>query len=77
VVSLLGGLGIVYLAPILGHSTYVPVEVTEGFKFLFLDFSNTVTKYIEMQGFVTPDWLPFAITNILGYYFGSAAMQRK
>jgi uncharacterized membrane protein YfcA len=77
VVSLLGGLGIVFLAPILGHSTYVPVEVTEGFKFLFLDFSNTVTKYIEMQGFVTPDWLPFAITNIIGFYFGSAAMQRK
>jgi len=77
VTSMLGGLGIVFLAPILGHSTYVPVEVTEGFKFLFLDFSNTVTKYIEMQGFVTPDWLPFAITNIIGFYFGSAAMQRK
>ena len=77
VVSLLGGLGIVFLAPILGHSTFVPVEVNEGFKFLFLDFSNTVTKYIEMQGFVTPDWLPFAITNIIGFYFGSAAMQRK
>jgi hypothetical protein len=77
VTSMLGGLGIVFLAPILGHSTYVPVEVTEGFKFLFLDFSNTVTKYIELQGFVTPDYLSFAITNIIGFYFGSAAMQRK
>lgn len=77
VVSLLGGLGIVFLAPLLGHSTFVPVEVTEGFKFLFLDFQNTVTEYKELYGFVTPDWLPFAITNIIGFYFGSAAMQRK
>ena len=77
VVSLFGGLGIVFLAPILDHATYVPVEVTEGFKFLFLDFTTTVTEYKELYGFVTPDWLPFAITNIVGFYFGSAAMQRK
>ena len=77
VTAMLGGLGIVFLAPILGHSTFVPVEVTEGFKLLFLDFTNTVTEYKEMYGFVTPDWLPFAITNIIGFYFGSAAMQRK
>jgi len=75
--AMLGGLGIVFVAPILGHSTFVPVEVTEGFKLLFLDFTNTVTEYKELYGFVTPDWLPFAITNIIGFYFGSAAMQRK
>jgi uncharacterized membrane protein YfcA len=75
--AMLGGLGIVFLAPILGHSTFVPVEVTNGFKLLFLDFTNTVTEYKELYGFVTPDWLPFAITNIIGFYFGSAAMQRK
>jgi uncharacterized membrane protein YfcA len=77
VTAMLGGLGIVFLAPLLGHSTFVPVEVTEGFKFLFFDFTETVTKYVELYGFVTPDWLPFAITNIVGFYFGSAAMQRK
>jgi uncharacterized membrane protein YfcA len=77
VMSLLGGLGIVFLAPLLGQSTNVPVEVTSGFKFLFLDFTNTVTEYIELQGFVTPEWLPVAIMNIIGFYFGSAAMQRK
>jgi uncharacterized membrane protein YfcA len=75
--AMLGGLGIVFLAPILEHSTFVPVEVTSGFKFLFLDFTNTITEYKELYGFVTPDWLPFAITNIIGFYFGSAAMQRK
>jgi uncharacterized membrane protein YfcA len=77
VTSMLGGLGIVFLAPLLDHSTFVPVEVTSGFKFLFLDFTNTVTEYIELKGFVTPDYLSFAITNIIGFYFGSAAMQRK
>lgn len=77
VTAMLGGLGIVFLAPILGHSTFVPVEVTEGFKFLFLDFTTTVTEYKELYGFVTPEWLPFAISNVVGFYFGSAAMQRK
>ena len=77
VMSLLGGLGIVFLAPMLGQPTNVPVEVNSGFKFLFLDFTNTVTEYIQLEGFVTPEWLPVAIMNIIGFYFGSAAMQRK
>ena len=77
VTAMLGGLGIVFLAPLLGQSTNVPVEVTSGFKFLFLDFTNTVTEYIELKGFVTPEWLPVAIMNIIGFYFGSAAMQRR
>jgi uncharacterized membrane protein YfcA len=77
VMSLIGGLGIVFLAPLLGEPTNVPVEVTSGFKFLFLDFTNTVTEYIQLKGFVTPEWLPVAIMNIIGFYFGSAAMQRK
>jgi len=77
VTAMLGGLGIVFIAPLFGHATFVPVEVTEGFKFLFFDFTNTVTEYKELYGFVTPDWLPYAVVNIIGYYFGSAAMQRK
>lgn len=74
--SMLAGIGIVFLAPILGMSTNVPIEVTEGFKFLFLDFTETNTVYKELQGFVTPEWLPVAIMNIIGFYFGSAAMKR-
>jgi uncharacterized membrane protein YfcA len=77
VMALLGGLGIVFLAPMLGQPTNVPIEVTSGFKFLFLDFTNTVTEYIQLEGFVTPEWLPVAIMNIIGFYFGSAAMQRR
>jgi uncharacterized membrane protein YfcA len=77
IMAMCGGLGIVFLAPMLGQPTNVPVEVTSGFKFLFLDFTNTVTEYIQLEGFVTPEWLPLALTNVIGFYFGSAAMQRK
>jgi uncharacterized membrane protein YfcA len=77
VTAMLGGLGIVFLAPLLGQSTNVPIEVTSGFKFLFLDFTNTETIYKQLEGFVTPEWLPVAIMNIIGFYFGSAAMQRR
>jgi len=77
IMAMLGGLGIVFLAPLLGQPTNVPVEVTSGFKFLFLDFTNTATKYLKLEGFVTPEWLPLALTNVIGFYFGSAAMQRK
>lgn len=77
VMALLGGLGIVFVAPLLNQVTNVPVEVTEGWKFLFFDFTNTATQYVQLEGFVTPEWLPVAIMNIIGFYFGSAAMQRK
>ena len=77
IMAMLGGLGIVFLAPLLNQPTNVPVEVTSGFKFLFLDFTNTVTEYIQLEGFVTPEWLPLALTNVIGFYFGSAAMQRR
>ena len=76
VFSLLAGIGIVFLAPIMGISTNVPIEVTEGFKFLFIDTTHTFTEYIKLDGFVTPEWLPIAIMNIIGFYFGSAAMKR-
>jgi hypothetical protein len=69
--------GIVFLAPLMNEVTNVPIERTEGFKFLFLDFTNKVTEYVQLEGFVTPEWLPVAIMNIIGFYFGSAAMQRR
>ena len=50
IMAMLGGLGIVFLAPLLNQPTNVPVEVTSGFKFLFLDFTNTVTEYIQLEG---------------------------
>lgn len=77
VLAMSGGLGIVFMAPLLDHPTNVPIQVTEGFKFWLFDFTTTVTKYIQLQGFVTPEWLPVSIMNIIGFYFGSAAMQRR
>lgn len=77
IMALIGGLGIVFLAPLMNEVTNVPIERIEGFKFLFLDFTNKVTEYVQLEGFVTPEWLPVAIMNIIGFYFGSAAMQRR
>jgi len=71
------GAAIVLIAPMTGEVTNVPVQVEEGFKFLFFDFTNTVTKYIQLEGYVTPEWLPVAIMNVIGFYFGSASMTRK
>ena len=71
----LGG-AVVLLAPLTDQVTNVPVEVESGFKFLFFDFTNTVTEYVQLEGYVTPDWLPVAIMNIIGFYFGSAAMRK-
>lgn len=76
VVCLMAMAGIILFAPHFGLSTQVPVEVTEGFKFLFFDFTNTVTEYRNLDGMVTPDWLPFAIMNVIGFYFGAASMKR-
>jgi len=77
IMAMLGGLGIVFLAPLLGHPTNIPIEVETGFKFLFFDFTGTETIYKQLEGFVTPEWLPVSIMNIIGFYFGSAAMQRQ
>ena len=77
VLAMTGGLGIVFLAPAMDTVTNVPVTTTEGFKFWLFDFTRPVTTYVPLKGFVTPDWLPVSIMNIIGFYFGSAAMQRK
>ena len=78
VTAMLSGIGIVFMAPLLNQVTNIPVEVTHGSKFLFGIFDNThtVTEYLTLEGWVTPEWLPVAIMNIIGFYFGSAAMTR-
>ena len=79
VTAMLAGIGIVFMAPLLNQVTNIPVEVTQGSKFLFgiFDSTRTVTEYLTLEGWVTPEWLPVAIMNIIGFYFGSAAMTRN
>lgn len=77
ILAMTGGLGIVFLAPTMDTVTNVPITTTGGFKFWLFDFTYPVTTYIQLKGFVTPEWLPAAIMNIIGFYFGSAAMQRR
>ena len=78
VTAMLSGIGIVFMAPLLNQVTNIPVEVTPGSKFLFgiFDSTHTVTEYLTLEGWVTPEWLPVSIMNIIGFYFGSAAMTR-
>ena len=78
VTAMLSGIGIVFMAPLLNQVTNIPVEVTHGSKFLFgiFDSTHTVTEYLTLEGWVTPEWLPVSILNIIGFYFGSAAMTR-
>ena len=72
-----GSLAIIFAAPLMETVTNVPVERQEGFKFLFFDFTHTVTEYVQLKGFVVPEWLHIVVLNIVGFYFGSAAMQRR
>jgi uncharacterized membrane protein YfcA len=76
---MLSGIGIVFLAPLMGQVTNIPMETTTGSKYLFgiIDNTRVVTEYLTLDGWVTPEWLPVAIMNIIGFYFGSAAMQRN
>jgi hypothetical protein len=77
VISFVSMAGFILTAPLWGYSTVIPVDVTEGFKFLFLDFTKTVTQHIELTGMVTPTWLPHSINAIIGFYFGQAMTQRR
>ena len=79
VTAMLAGIGIVFMAPLLNQVTNIPIEVTHGSKFLFgiFDSTHTVTEYLTLEGWVTPEWLPVSIMNIIGFYFGSAAMTRN
>ena len=77
VVCFMGMAGFILMAPIMGLPTVVPVEVTTGFKLLFLDFTNTATQWITLEGMVTPEWLPHAIMSVVGLYFGQSLVVRR
>jgi uncharacterized membrane protein YfcA len=77
VICFMGMAGFILMAPIMGLPTVVPVEVTSGFKFLFLDFTNTVTEWVTLEGMVTPEWLPHGIMSVVGMYFGQSIVNRK
>jgi hypothetical protein len=76
VVMFMSMMAYMLLAPLLGMPTNVPIEVTEGFRFLFFDFSNTVTKYVQLEGTVMPEYFAHVIVAIIGFYFGVGAAKR-
>tara|TARA_B100000953_G_scaffold132837_1_gene109767 strand:+ start:784 stop:1224 length:441 start_codon:yes stop_codon:yes gene_type:complete len=62
---------------IFNEPTNVLYEVTHGFKLWLFDFTWKSQEWKTLAGIVTPDWLPFAIMNVLGFYFGTAAVTRR
>ncbi len=77
VICFMGMAMFILLAPVLGLPTVVPVEITSGFKLLFLDFTNTVVEWKSLEGMVTPEWLPHAIMAVVGMYFGQSIVSRR
>ena len=77
VVSFMAMAMFIIAAPLLGHSTQVPIISTEGFKLLFLDFTREVTQFVQLEGIVTPEWLSHAIMAVVGLYFGSSITSRR
>ncbi len=77
VMSLMGMAIFILIAPILfGQPTNVLTDEIHGFKLWFLDFTWTEPVWKELIGVVTPEWLPYAILNVLGFYFGTGAVKR-
>lgn len=77
VVMLLCFVAFILVAPILGLPTSVPQEVNNGWSFLFFDYVDTYTEWVTLEGIVTPEWLKYAILDIIAFYFGTSAVARK
>ena len=77
VVTLMTLAAFILVAPVLWMTpTNVLAEVTHGFKLWLFDFTWTSMEWKELSGIVTPEWLPYAIMNVIGFYFGTAAVNR-
>jgi len=77
VVTLMALAAFILIAPVLWVTpTNVLSEVTHGFKVWLFDFTWTSMEWKELTGIVTPEWLPYAIMNVIGFYFGTAAVNR-
>ena len=77
VIMLLGFVGFILISPIFGFPTNVPEVVEEGWSFLFFEFVDTKTQWTTLDGIVTPDWLKFAMLDIIAFYFGTSSVARR
>jgi len=78
VTSLMLMAGFILIAPVMfDQPTNVMYDVTHGFKLWLFDFTWTTLEWKSMTGIVTPEWLPYAILNVLGFYFGTGAVTRR
>ena len=78
VMSIMCMAAFILIAPILfNQPTNVLYEATHGFKLWLFDFTWTTDEWKVLAGVVTPEWLPYAILNVLGFYFGTGAVSRR
>jgi len=73
VVTLMSFVGFILLAPMLGQPTNVATEVTTG----WLWWEETKTVWTQLNGVVTPEWLKYAMLDIISLYFGTSAVARR
>jgi len=67
---------VIVLAPFFNMPTNVLVETTHGVDLWIVDLTYKVKEYVTLHGMVTPDWLPYAILNVIGFYFGASVAKR-
>lgn len=77
VISMIGFVGFILLAPVMGLQTNVPIEVIEEEGLFIWTDTTTTIKWEQLNGMVTPEWLKYAILDIIGFYFGTSSVARK
>ena len=77
VLTMLGFVGFILLAPLLGEPTNVMVENTVTTGWWLWEETKTLHEWVKLEGVVTPEWLKFAILDIIGFYFGTSSVARK
>ncbi len=73
VISFIAMASFILIAPLLGQNIIVPIQVQTGFLF----WQETITKFVSLDGIVTPDWLGHAIMSVTSMYFGQSIVSRK
>jgi len=67
---------VILAAPFFDIPTNVLVENQYGVDVFLFDLTFKVKEYVTLNGMVAPDWLSYAILNVIGFYFGASVAKR-
>jgi hypothetical protein len=67
---------VILAAPFFDIPTNVLVENQYGVDVFIFDLTFKVKEYVTLNGMVAPDWLSYAILNVIGFYFGASVAKR-